>query len=277
MHRSHPQIRENEKKDKGNLLLIEKELWIDTLLELSLCILPFLVFLFVRHIQGERIRTCNLQVMCLMSWPIPLPRFFPLSYESFWLIFPTLLSVNFFTLFSIVRSLYYICNMKVEEWLLLYALVYSVVRSWDIAQPEAQRYCMHESWNQTRTTTYLISFGTTTYIISFGTTTYVISFPCFVRGRWLQDWFSCLFNESVVRETSLCQRLRISSSECPTFTFHERRFLAVFLEGESQSNGQWWCVSLISLSPLFSWFYSLTRCSYRLQLVRLQLSILVFS
>ena len=26
MHRSHPQIRENEKKDKGNLLLIEKEL-----------------------------------------------------------------------------------------------------------------------------------------------------------------------------------------------------------------------------------------------------------
>lgn len=29
---------------------------------------------------GGRIRTCNLQVMSLMSWPIPLPRFFPFSF-----------------------------------------------------------------------------------------------------------------------------------------------------------------------------------------------------
>ena len=32
---------------------------------------------------GDRIRTCSLQVMSLMSWPIPLPRFFP------WSFFPT--------------------------------------------------------------------------------------------------------------------------------------------------------------------------------------------
>ena len=38
--------------------------------------------MYLKWLGGDRIRTCNLQVMRPMSWPIPLPRFFPLSSSS---------------------------------------------------------------------------------------------------------------------------------------------------------------------------------------------------
>jgi hypothetical protein len=38
------------------------------------------IWSFASFLGGDRIRTCNLQVMSLMSRPIPLPRLFPLSF-----------------------------------------------------------------------------------------------------------------------------------------------------------------------------------------------------